>query len=106
MFKNLTISVVFISVLAMLMFSSGCSRIFSSQTGPHENPAYIGTRMNLEMIGKDYPLANKAERPMVILGKIFAILDFPCSFVVDTVLLPFDIIHAFQVSENKKNKSQ
>ena len=100
MCKNLIISVALISVFAMLLLSSGCGRM-SEQNHFDKNPqiirVYGGTRFDLDVVsGRNHCLAGC---PMFL-------VDLPFSFALDTILLPFDLIHMFQVLDDRKKRGQ
>ena len=129
MFKKLTISLVLMSMIAMLMLCSGCGRIWASWSfnddpcfsnklypDPPLSHIYMGTRNYFWPLFADkspwqYRSKGKSKRkskskkikPLVVpVGLLLVSLDLSISFALDTVMLPFDIIYEFDISDTRK----
>ena len=99
MVKNVTISVALISVFAMLLLSSGCGR-FCAEDDFDKNPQkiriYGETRYDLGFVLVEHEGFIEGLNA----AKPYYIIDLPFSFVLDTILLPFDLIHRSHVLDN------
>ena len=112
MFKNLIISTAHISLIAMLMFSSGCGRTlarwsynddprFCPDPDPPLTHIYMGIRFSLKRLFSDKKV-SKRNKINSLVAHTVVILDLPFSFALDTVMLSFDIIYEFEISDNRK----
>lgn len=90
--RNLTTSAAAMLITALLLSASGCCGIMTRiGTPPEGHYPYIGVAADLEMMRRD-PCLGHMLAPL-------GIIDLPFSLVVDTVLLPVDLIHTMRNEE-------
>jgi uncharacterized protein YceK len=93
--------------LLVVFVSSGCST-FDSRRGAHGfggermYPVYSGVRLNVEY----WRLIQTPmfRLPVIILAP-YLIIDFPCSLVADTLMLPITIPEARRLDKEKEGRA-
>jgi uncharacterized protein YceK len=78
--------ILIVASIATLMLSlSGCGRLFACIEDPlHvQNPAYSGIRYSLKDIG------GNDNHPVC---RLFFVVDLPFTLVLDTIMLPYDLV--------------
>ena len=86
--RNLIMLATAVLVAAFLLSTSGCQSIGARSNLPPENHyPYMGVAADLDLIWN--PCLGHMLAPM-------GIIDLPFSLVVDTVLLPVDLIHVLE----------
>lgn len=86
--KLFIIMIVFLSV-------NGCMSL-AGTTEHEKNKIFIGTRQDLELLPY---LANKDEPGWGMIG----LIDLPFSLVMDTVFLPYTVVHYFSGTKNSQS---
>lgn len=91
---NLMTSAVVVIVAAVLLSGSGCCSIGARmETPPEDHYPYMGVTTDLQMM--EFLVGYDPSRgPAAALA--WGLIDLPASFVVDTVLLPVDLIHVME----------
>jgi uncharacterized protein YceK len=92
--RNLITSAAVVLIAALLLSISGCCSIGTRmELPPEDHYPYMGVAADLQMM--EFLVGYDPSRgPMAAL--VWGLIDLPPSFVVDTVLLPVDLIHAME----------
>jgi uncharacterized protein YceK len=78
-------------VLLTVLVLPGCVSFLARNVGrglPDVTPIYPGLNVVVHAIGD----AHEEEPPWIVLGGLFFLVDFPFSFTLDTLILPYDLV--------------
>jgi len=95
-----------INIILLLTLISGCASIHHRSHYYKPPERYPGVQENLKALETHDSVSNAWGHTISFLSSVMTTLDIPLSFVLDTILLPYDLMRSPEEKNSKNTVDQ